>query len=233
VNVFSLNNMLMKLLPVLFLIILSQKLAAQDSTCLNIVLKQRKQMKSKLLTDLKYVSVLQEKGKEKIKQFADVKSVDSRFILSCLPAGKYWLTVTSTELLTAPLSITVCTKCSNEFEFRTQPFRPDDSTVVFQTVEISPTYKRGCLGLVRDFTIALTPKQLNLIETSVDFTLYFFVTKTGAISDIRFSIPELASEIKQAVVAGLENLKDWQPAEQNGVVVDDAYSTTKQKLLGF
>lgn len=172
--------------------------------------------------------LLKKSFRETVKTFYDVQRADSVFRIAPVPVGKFRLYFSSKEADVEPLSITVCSKCESEFFFKSSTPKNDGTQVVFQTVEISPVYQGDLAG---DFQGGLTRKERRLIKKSKDFTVHFFVTRQGAISDISFLPADLPEAVQNAVSKGLQNLTTWRAGELNGRPVDDEYLLSKSALL--
>jgi hypothetical protein len=165
------------------------------------------------------------------KIYTNVTSWDSSFVIPGVPVGKYWLQFSNQHFIVFPFPIVVCSRCDNSFPLIASPKEPGIDNTVFQMIEVSPGYNGDRKALSKDFQRSLSKAEKKKLKQSGDFTVHFYLTKQGAISDPSFVPVDLPTEIKNIVNKGLETVKDWMPAQRNGWVVDFDYTLDKATLL--
>ena len=172
------------------------------------------------------------KPKQTVNKFAHISSSDSGFNLPGIPVAEYWLKFLSDQFCVTPLSIVVCTKCDNQFQFFAVPKTAESNCDIFTMVEISPSYTGGEKQLAKDFQRVISKKEKKKLKDAPDFSLHFYLTKGKVISDISVVPGTLPAEVTEIVAKGLNGISGWNPAVQNGVVVDAEVILHKQELLG-
>ena len=170
-------------------------------------------------------------GNQVIRTYTNVIETNSKFELTNVPIGKYWLKFVAPKYCLPPLTIVVCSKCDNEFAFSS--LTASSNCNFFQLVELSPTYSGGYKELSKDFQKNINEKETRKLKSTSNFTIQFIVTKQKAISDISFFPDNLPGKMKEIVIKGLTNTERWNSAIRNGLVVDALFSIDKQTLLKY
>lgn len=165
------------------------------------------------------------------KIYLNVSKNDSSFILADIPIGKYWLLFSTRFFWVSPVPVVVCSKCDNKFLFLASPKMQGNNCNTFEMVEVSPMYVGGNKALSNDFQRTLKRAERKKLKAIGDFTVHFYLTKQGAISDTSFMPSDLSPEIKNIVMKGFATLSDWRPAVRNGRPADVEFSLNKQTLL--
>ena len=215
-----------------FALLLTFSTQAQDTPRFTVTLKGWHGDNRPLPTSFDTIH-LEARPKQTVKTFQQIRITDSIFQLPAVAVGKYWLRFTTAQSCVAPLPIVVCSKCDNTFDFFSFPKKVQDNCDVFSMVEISAGYAGGNRALANDFQQGLSKKEWKQVKVSEPFTVHFFLTKQKAISDLSFTPTNLPENEKQNITKGLNNLIHWNPAVQNGSIVDVEYSIDKQKLLDY
>ena len=165
------------------------------------------------------------------KIYLNVSTNDSSFILADIPIGKYWLQFSTRSFCVSPVPIVVCSRCDNQFLFFASPKIQGSSCNTFEMVEVSPSYIGGNKALSKDFQRTLSTAERRKLKAIGDFTVHFYLTRQGAISDTSFVPSDLSPEIMNIVMKGFANLSNWRPAVRNGRPADVEFSLNKQTLL--
>lgn len=97
--------------------------------------------------------------KHTITFYTDIDKKDSIFKIPNIAPGKYWLKLFSSNFYISPLPITVCSKCTDQFEIFAHPLKDGESRMTFEMVEISPAYFGGYSALAQDFQRALSKRK--------------------------------------------------------------------------
>ena len=101
----------------------------------------------------------------------------------------------------------------------------------FEMVEVSPMYIGGNKALSKDFQQTLSRAERKKLKAIGDFTVHFYLTKQGAISDPAFVPSDMSPEIKNIIMKGFATLSNWRPAVRNGREADVEFFLNKQTLL--
>lgn len=148
-----------------------------------------------------------------------------------VPIGKYWLQFSIKDYIIFPFPIVVCSKCDNNFPLVASPKEPRSDNTVFQMIEVSPSYFGDNKALAKDFKRSLSKTEKKLVKQSRDFSVRFYLTKQGVVSDPTFIPADLPTEVKAVVTKGLTTVRDWRPAQRNGWDVDFEHVLNKAALL--
>ena len=163
--------------------------------------------------------------------YTNVTTQDTTFVIHDVPIGKYWLQFSINDYLIFPFPIVVCSKCDNNFPLVAVPKEPRSNNTIFQMIEVSPSYYGDNKALAKDFKRSLTRGEVKLLKQSRDFSVHFYLTKQGVVSDPTILPADLPTEVKTIVAKGLITVRDWRPAQRNGWNVDVEHSLTKAALL--
>jgi len=120
------------------------------------------------------------------KIYLNVSVNDSSFVIADVPIGKYWLLFSSQFYCVSPVQVIVCSKCDNQFLFLTSPKMQGVNCNTFEMVEVSPMYIGGNKALSKDFQQTLSRAERKKLKAIGHFTVHFYLTKQGAISDPLF-----------------------------------------------
>jgi hypothetical protein len=203
---------------------------AQEPPTFNVTLTGRHGDGSQLPKAIDSV-FLNQSFKKTEKVYTNVSSKDTSFIITGVPLGKHWLLFSTPSFCISPFPIVVCSKCDNQFSLSAGPKKPGNDCNLFEMVEISPVYSDGDEALSKDFLRTLNKREKKKLKASDDFTVHFFLTKEGNISDPWFLPVSLPQEIKSIVEKGLTTVDHWTPAVRNGSPVDAEFSLPKQSML--
>jgi hypothetical protein len=165
------------------------------------------------------------------KIYTKISANDNSFIITDVPIGKYWLQFSVRDFCVASIPIVVCSRCDNQFALHASPKKEGAYCDLFTMVEVSPSYVTGFKGLSKDFQRSLSKAEKKRLKAREDFTVNFYLTKEGVISDPSFVAPNQPADIKSIVLKGLGALTNWRPAKRNGTAVDAEFSLTKGDLL--
>jgi len=201
----------------------------QDSTRFSLTLKCR-QNNSNISLSLLDTVYLSSTPKQTKKIYTDIHSSDSIFIIPDISIGKYRLEFFTHDYFISRISVIICSKCENNFVISASPKKPGSNCNNFTLVEVSPDYEGGLKALSKEFRKDLTKNERNLIKSSADFKVHFYVTKQGKVCDISFS-QDIAEELKNTIIKSLTEALHWQPAIQNGKIVDGELSLDKRDFL--
>jgi hypothetical protein len=220
----------MRISLLIIAITLTLPVLGQDSTPVTISIKGWHGDSRRLPTKFDTVYLVT-KPKQTVKVFTNVSTSDSVFLLPDIPVGKYWLRFSADKYCVMPFPIVACSKCDNHFEFFAAPKNSGDNCDIFSMVEISPNYLGGNKALSKDFQRLLSKKERKQLKSLADFKVHFYLTKQKAISDVSLLPDDLPQEVKSVLIKGLAGLSNWNPAIQNGRVVDAEITLDKQALL--
>src|SRR5882762_4722641 len=201
----------------------------QDSTRFSLTLKCR-QNNSNISLSLLDTVYLSSTPKQTKKIYTDIHSSDSIFIIPDISIGKYRLEFFTHDYFISRISVIICSKCENNFVISASPKKPGSNCNNFTLVEVSPDYEGGLKALSKEFRKDLTKNERNLIKSSADFKVHFYVTKQGKVCDISF-LQDIAEELKNTIIKSLTEALHWQPAIQNGKIVDGELSLDKRDFL--
>ena len=220
---------LMRITLTLIAIILTVFVFGQDSTRFSLTLKchQSNSKTLPLLLDTVYLNLTPQ---QTIKIYTNIHSSDSTFIIPDISVGKYRLKFFTNDYCISPISIIICSKCENNFVISASPKKPGGICNNYTLVEVSPGYTGGWKALSKEFRKNLTKNERNLIKSSADFKVHFYVTRQREICDISFS-QDITRELKNILNKGLTEALHWQPAIQNGEIVDGELSLDKRDFL--
>jgi hypothetical protein len=165
------------------------------------------------------------------KIYTSIRTSDTSFVIADVSIGKHLLLFSTSSFCIFPLQIVVCSKCDNRFFFYATPRNQGDNCNVFESVELEVGYKDGNKGLARDFLSTLSHKEKRQLKESSDFSVHFYVTKTKTISDISITSSSLSQELKNIILKGLMNARQWAPAILNGRVSDEEFVLNKEVLF--
>lgn len=166
-----------------------------------------------------------------VRVYTNISTEDTLFVVTDVPIGKYWLLFSTTSFCVSPVPIVVCSKCDNQFQFSAFRKKQGDNCNLFAKVEILPSYVDGNKALLRDFQSSLSKAERKKLKQVKDFTLRFYLTKQGAISDPSVVSTGLPHEIEDILLKGLKNLTNWNPAVVNGKAADAEFLLTGRELL--
>lgn len=165
--------------------------------------------------------------------YTNVNTRDSLFVIPNVQIGEYWLQFSDSKFSIFPIPIVVCSKCENMFLLFASPKKTQHDMNYFSMVEVSPGYYGDKKALSKDFQRQLSKAEKKKLRQSVDFTLNFYLTKEGIISDLSFIPSDLPAEIRAIITKGLTTVKNWSPAVRNGRLVDESYTLNKATLLMY
>ena len=135
----------------------------QNSNYLDVILKDINSEANVSLTS--FVTVfLNSDFKHTVRFYTNVYKKDSTFRIPNVSVGKYWLKFYSEEFYIAPFPIVVCSKCTNQFDFSAYPLKEGENRMIFEAVEVSPTYVGGYKALAKDLQKNLTKQEKKLLK---------------------------------------------------------------------
>jgi len=212
------------------IILLSLLISAGQDTTFTILVKPL--MQDPKQYPFRFDTVYLTSENQVIKTYADISVDNSKFKLKDVPIGKYRLKFVAPNYCIVPLTVVICNGCEKVYSFSSFAY-PTSNCNIYSLVEVYPTYIGGYKALSKDFQKNISEKELNQVQLAPSFTIQFFVTKQGSISDISIISDNLSDEIKKIIIKGLINTDKWNPAIRNGQTEDDIFFLDKQLLLKY
>ena len=160
--------------------------------------------------------------------YANVQLKDNKFDVK-ISQGFYLITIKAKGFNFRKTDyVAVCSLCENKVQLGC--FSQVNKNVLLYLPMNSPFYNGGRTALKNDFRNALTEKEISQLSEINQFTIKFFVTKTGELSDVLIEGENLSKREKSLLLKAIRNLKNWNVATVN-VNAGDGFVLLKSSEL--